>query len=160
ARVSPQDALTVIAGIGLVAVTGVQVRRRVVAWRTAEQTRRALLEQRTSIARELHDVVGHHMSLIAVRAESAPYRLLGRPETQQAEFAAIADASRDALDDMRRLVGTLRAGDDPPEMGTPRAGGGPPGMGTPRAGGGPPGMGTPRAGGGPPGMGTPRAGGG
>ena len=40
-----------------------------------ERARRAVLEERTRIARELHDVVAHHMSLIAVRAETAPYRL-------------------------------------------------------------------------------------
>jgi signal transduction histidine kinase len=61
------------------------------------------------------------MSLIAVRAESAPYRLVSRPEAQRAEFAAIADASRDALHDMRCLVGTLRAGDAPPGIGGLRA---------------------------------------
>ncbi|MFF5082420.1 sensor histidine kinase [Actinoplanes sp. NPDC000266] len=106
-RVPAQDAVTVIVLIALVAVTGVQVRRRVVARQTAEQTRRALAEQRSLLARELHDVVGHHMSLIAVRAESAPYRLHSRPEAHHAEFTAIAGASRDALNDMRRLVGTL-----------------------------------------------------
>jgi signal transduction histidine kinase len=98
--------------IAVVAVTGVQVRRRVVARQTAEQTRQALAEQRTQLARELHDVVGHHMSLIAVRAESAPYRLHSRPQDQHAEFTAIAGASRDALNDMRRLVGVLTTGPD------------------------------------------------
>ncbi|MET0417885.1 MAG: histidine kinase, partial [Actinoplanes sp.] len=107
ARVSPQDAVTVVVLIAVVAMTGVQVRRRVVARQTAEQTRRALCEQRALFARELHDVVGHHVSLIAVRAESAPYRLHSRPEDQRAEFTAIAGASRDALNDMRRLVSAL-----------------------------------------------------
>ncbi len=63
---------------------GDQIRRRGEAQRglrqqeeisAAEQARRAVLEERTRIARELHDVVAHHMSLIAVRAETAPYRL-------------------------------------------------------------------------------------
>ena len=40
-----------------------------------DEARRALLEERTRIAREMHDVVAHHMSLIAVQAETAPYRL-------------------------------------------------------------------------------------
>ena len=40
-----------------------------------EQARRAVLEERTRIAREMHDVVAHHMSMIAVQAETAPYRL-------------------------------------------------------------------------------------
>ena len=40
-----------------------------------EEAKRAVLEERTRIAREMHDVVAHHMSLIAVQAETAPYRL-------------------------------------------------------------------------------------
>jgi signal transduction histidine kinase len=116
-RVSPPDAVTVVAAITIVAVTGVQVRRRVVVRQTAEQTRRALSEQRALLAQELHDVVGHHMSLIAVRAESAPYRLHSHPEAHQAEFTAIAGASREALNDMRRLVGTLATARDQPQLG-------------------------------------------
>lgn len=73
-----------------------------------EQARRAVLEERARIARELHDVVAHHMSLLAVRAETAPYRLTDVPEPARAEFAALAQASRDALTDMRRLLGVLR----------------------------------------------------
>ena len=73
-----------------------------------EQARRAVLEERTRIARELHDVVAHHMSLIAVRAETAPYRLSGLPESARAEFAALSEVAREALTDMRRLLGVLR----------------------------------------------------
>src|SRR6266567_1354939 len=53
-----------------------------------ERARRAVLEERTRIARELHDVVAHHMSLIAVRAETAPYRLSDLPESARAEFGS------------------------------------------------------------------------
>jgi signal transduction histidine kinase len=74
----------------------------------AERTQRAALEERTRIAREMHDVVAHHMSLIAVRAETAPYRLTGLPEPVRAEFAALSDVAREALSDMRRLLGVLR----------------------------------------------------
>ena len=45
----------------------------------AERARRAVLEERTRIARELHNVVAHHLSLIAVQAETAPYRLGALP---------------------------------------------------------------------------------
>ncbi|MGX6606715.1 histidine kinase [Micromonosporaceae bacterium Da 78-11] len=45
-----------------------------------ERAKRAVLEERTRIAREMHDVVAHHMSMIAVRAETAPYRLAGLPD--------------------------------------------------------------------------------
>ena len=74
----------------------------------AERARRAVLEERTRIARELHDVVAHHMSLIAVRAETAPYRLSDLPESARAEFGSLSAAAREALADMRRLLGVLR----------------------------------------------------
>ena len=74
----------------------------------AERARRAVLEERARIARELHDVVAHHMSLIAVRAETAPYRLTGLPESAQAEFSSLSEVAREALAEMRRLLGVLR----------------------------------------------------
>jgi signal transduction histidine kinase len=73
-----------------------------------ERASRAVLEERTRIARELHDVVAHHMSLIAVRAETAPYRLSGLSEPALAEFASLSQVAREALADMRRLLGVLR----------------------------------------------------
>jgi signal transduction histidine kinase len=72
------------------------------------QAQLTVLEERTRIARELHDVVAHHMSLIAVRAETAPYRLADLPGPVQAEFLALSGAAREALVDMRRLLGVLR----------------------------------------------------
>jgi len=77
-----------------------------------EQARRAVLEERARIARELHDVVAHHLSLIAVRAESAPYRLAGLVGPVGEEFGSLSAAAREALADMRRLLGVLRA-DEP-----------------------------------------------
>jgi signal transduction histidine kinase len=79
----------------------------------AQQTERkqaqlTVLEERARIARELHDVVAHHMSLIAVRAESAPFRLDNLPDPVCAEFSELSAAARDALTDMRRLLGVLR----------------------------------------------------
>jgi signal transduction histidine kinase len=77
-----------------------------------ERARRAVLEERTRIAREMHDVVAHHMSMIAVRAETAPFRVPGMSEDAQAELATIASAAREALTDMRRLLGVLRSEQD------------------------------------------------
>lgn len=74
-----------------------------------ERARRAILEERARIAREMHDVVAHHMSMIAVQAETAPYRLGDLGEPARAELATIATAARSALTDMRRLLGVLRA---------------------------------------------------
>jgi signal transduction histidine kinase len=77
-----------------------------------EQARRAVLEERARIAREMHDVVAHHMSMIAVQAETAPYRISGLPPPALTEFTAIAAGAREALTDMRRLLGVLRAETD------------------------------------------------
>ncbi|GLY93664.1 sensor histidine kinase [Actinoplanes sp. NBRC 103695] len=74
-----------------------------------ERARRAVLEERTRIAREMHDVVAHHMSMIAVQAETAPFRVTDLSEPARAELATIADSARSALSDMRRLLGVLRA---------------------------------------------------
>jgi signal transduction histidine kinase len=82
---------------------------------TAEQREHnAVLRERARIAREMHDVVAHHMSMIAVQAETAPYRLAakpgvsGLPEPVHEEFAALSQAARDALAEMRGLLGVLR----------------------------------------------------
>jgi signal transduction histidine kinase len=75
----------------------------------AERSRRTLLEERTRIARELHDVVAHHMSVITVQADSAPYRIGGLPEEAREEFAAIAAGARESLTEMRRLLTVLRS---------------------------------------------------
>jgi signal transduction histidine kinase len=74
-----------------------------------ERERRALLEERARIARELHDVVAHHMSMIAVQAETAPYRIDGLPEEGVRDFSAISATAREALTEMRRLLGVLRS---------------------------------------------------
>jgi signal transduction histidine kinase len=68
-----------------------------------------VLAERTRIARELHDVVAHHMSLIAVRAETAPYRLSEVDAAARTEFGEISAAAREALVEMRRLLGVLRS---------------------------------------------------
>ena len=83
-----------------------------------ERARRAVLEERARIARELHDVVAHHLSLIAVRAETAPYRLADLPGPVRDEFGSLSGAAREALTDMRRLLGGLR--DDRPSARAPQ----------------------------------------
>jgi signal transduction histidine kinase len=80
-----------------------------------ERARRAVLEERTRIARELHDVVAHHMSLIAVRAETAPYRLADLPASARAEFGSLSEVARESLAEMRRLLGVLRH-DEPADL--------------------------------------------
>ncbi|SFP35124.1 Histidine kinase [Amycolatopsis rubida] len=66
----------------------------------AESTRRAVLEERARIARELHDVVAHHMSVLAMRADSARYRFPGLDEGLREEFQSIQDTARNGMTEM------------------------------------------------------------
>jgi signal transduction histidine kinase len=77
----------------------------------SEQQRRVLVEERNRIARELHDVVAHSMSVIQVQASSAPYRLPQLDEATRTEFGDIAASARSAMQEMRRLLGVLRSED-------------------------------------------------
>ncbi|MBD0688669.1 sensor histidine kinase [Streptomyces sp. CBMA123] len=109
-----------IALSGAVLLLGWAVRDRALARRLlteqeqiseVERERRTLLEERARIARELHDVVAHHMSVIAVQAASAPYRIEDVPADAAEEFTAIAGTARESLSEMRRLLGVLRSED-------------------------------------------------
>jgi signal transduction histidine kinase len=64
--------------------------------------------ERARIARELHDVVAHHVSMIAVQAEAARITTPGLPEEGGRRLLAIGDTARTALTEMRRLLGVLR----------------------------------------------------
>jgi signal transduction histidine kinase len=72
------------------------------------QARRASSEERLQIARELHDVVAHTMSLIAVQAGVANYVVTGQPEEAARALSSIEKISRGALREMRALLGVLR----------------------------------------------------
>ncbi|MEU5882227.1 sensor histidine kinase [Spirillospora sp. NPDC047279] len=79
----------------------------------AEQERRhqateAVLTERQRIARELHDVVAHHMSMIAIQAEAAPYRVTELPGETRQDLAEIRATALDALTELRRILGVLR----------------------------------------------------
>ncbi|GAA1278416.1 hypothetical protein Psi02_60290 [Planotetraspora silvatica] len=75
----------------------------------------AAMAERARIAREMHDVVAHSISMVAVQAETAPYTITNLSDEAKQEFAEIATAARGTLTEMRRLLGVLRA-DVPPEM--------------------------------------------
>lgn len=64
--------------------------------------------ERTRIARELHDVVAHHISMVAVQAEAARLAVPGLPAAAAERLSAIGDTARDALSEMRHLLGVLR----------------------------------------------------
>ena len=64
--------------------------------------------ERARISRELHDVVAHHISMIAVQAETARLTTPGMPATGAQRLSSIGDTARTALTEMRRLLGVLR----------------------------------------------------
>ncbi len=89
--------------------------RHAIAGTLLENTARG---ERARIARELHDVVAHHISMISVQAESARLTTPGLPTAGAAKLTAIGDTARAALTEMRRLLGVLRedAGSTTPEL--------------------------------------------
>ena len=72
---------------------------------------RALLEERQRIARELHDVVAHHMSVIAIQAEAAPYKTADPPPELVESFGEIRASALAGLAELRRVLGVLRTGE-------------------------------------------------
>jgi signal transduction histidine kinase len=85
-----------------------QERARFVESEREERARRAVVDERLRIARELHDVVAHSMSVIAVQAGVGHHVLDTQPEEARRALAAIETTSRAALTEMRRLLGVLR----------------------------------------------------
>ena len=74
----------------------------------------AVAEERLRIARELHDVVAHSMSVIAVQAGYGQYVIDDNPGDAREALGAIQATSRDALEEMRRMLGVLRQQDASP----------------------------------------------
>ncbi len=72
----------------------------------------AVVGERSRLARDLHDVVAHHVSLIAVRAETAPYTYPDLSADARLVLSEIASDSRTALDELRGVLGILRRSDD------------------------------------------------
>ncbi|MFE2569765.1 sensor histidine kinase, partial [Streptomyces mirabilis] len=110
--------LLFLSALALLAVTVLHVRRTAEQEVTAhqsetaqERSRRTLLEERTTIARELHDVVAHHMSVVAIQAEAAPYRVENPPPELEQAFVTIRENAVAALTELRRVLGVVRAAD-------------------------------------------------
>jgi signal transduction histidine kinase len=104
----------------------VRQRRRYAVRLQDEAASKAVAQERLRIARELHDVVAHSMSVIAVQAGYGQYVIDSQPGDARDALGAIQTTSREALDEMRRMLGALRHADegDAREAGA-RAGGGP-----------------------------------
>jgi signal transduction histidine kinase len=79
----------------------------------AEQAMAAVLEERTRIARELHDIVAHSVSVMVVQAGAAEQVVTEDPELVRRALATIRSTGTDALGEMRRVVAMLRDGDEP-----------------------------------------------
>ncbi|MFC7965139.1 sensor histidine kinase [Streptomyces cinereoruber] len=107
-----------VSALVLLTVAVFQIRRQADREVTAQQTvtaqersKRTLLEERTTIARELHDVVAHHMSVVAIQAEAAPYRVENPPPELEQAFLTIRENAVAALTELRRILGVVRAED-------------------------------------------------
>ncbi|MER5981179.1 histidine kinase [Streptomyces sp. NPDC001857] len=117
-RPTDVESMLVFSAFALLAVSVWHIRRQAEREVTAQQTvtehersRRTLLEERTTIARELHDVVAHHMSVVAIQAEAAPYRVENPPPELEKAFATIRENAVAALTELRRVLGVVRAED-------------------------------------------------
>jgi signal transduction histidine kinase len=109
------EALAVLVGWGI--GESLRARRRAAAEHAAAaalmrdlRERDAVTRERAAIARELHDVVAHHVSMIAVQAATVPYGLPDLPETARAAFGDIAVQARVVLAELRTVLGVLREG--------------------------------------------------
>ncbi|MGW6984084.1 sensor histidine kinase [Streptomyces sp. NPDC054932] len=78
-----------------------------------EEARRRVAEERLRIARDLHDVVAHHIALVNVQAGVAAHVMDKRPDQAKEALAHVRDASRSALNELRATVGLLRQSGDP-----------------------------------------------
>ncbi|GGW83563.1 sensor histidine kinase [Streptomyces lomondensis] len=120
-----QENLAIFAwtGIGATAGDAVRSRRAFVqaireraerAERTREEeARRRVAEERLRIARDLHDVVAHHIALVNVQAGVAAHVMDKRPDQAKEALAHVREASRSALNELRATVGLLRQSGDP-----------------------------------------------
>ena len=120
----------VVWGVGY----NVRQRRQYAVGLQEEAASKAVAQERLRIARELHDVVAHSMSVIAVQAGYGQYVIDSQPGDARSALGAIQATSREALDEMRRMLGALRQADDADAAGSmvslgPAGADGGPGMG-------------------------------
>lgn len=91
--------------------------------REREALDRAILaEERARIARELHDVVAHHVSVMVVQADGAAYAVAKDPEQATEALRTISRTGREAMRELRNLLGVLRADDQPDQARSPQPG--------------------------------------
>ncbi|MFE3602740.1 sensor histidine kinase [Streptomyces sp. NPDC059096] len=120
-----QENLGILAWTGMAGAAGDAVRSRRAfvdaireraerAERTREEeARRRVAEERLRIARDLHDVVAHHIALVNVQAGVASHVMDRRPDQAKEALGHVREASRSALNELRATVGLLRQSGDP-----------------------------------------------
>ncbi len=100
----------------------VEQRLRLLETERDQQARIAVAEERARIARELHDVVAHAVSVMVVQADGAAYAVRSQPELAERAVKTISSTGREALTELRRLLGVLRSeengGERTPQPGT------------------------------------------
>ncbi|MFE6666998.1 sensor histidine kinase [Streptomyces sp. NPDC057697] len=79
------------------------------------EAEQAAARERARIAREMHDILSHAVSLMIVQAEAGPVAVRTAPERAEAAFDAISETGRDAMVQLRRILGVLRENEGPPE---------------------------------------------
>ncbi|RAJ38821.1 signal transduction histidine kinase [Kitasatospora sp. SolWspMP-SS2h] len=98
-------------------LAGVEAERaRQAGLRAASDAARAVAEERARIAREMHDILAHAVSLMVVQAEAGPLVVRGDPDRAVRAFDAIADSGRDAMVQLRRSLGVLKEGGAAPAL--------------------------------------------
>jgi signal transduction histidine kinase len=111
--------LTVLSAYGLGALTrtrraytvALEERTRQLEWQRRMEAERAVAAERARIAREMHDVLAHAVSLMVVQAEAGPVAVRKDPDRASTAFDAIAAAGRDAMAQLRQLLSVLRQDD-------------------------------------------------
>jgi len=132
--VTSADVTSSLLALGVAWLAGENLRSRQARWAALEDRarllenereehdRRAVADERLRIARDLHDIVAHAMSVITVQAATGHHLLDRDPEAARRALANVETASRDALVEMRRMLGVLRDDDDEPGSRAPVAG--------------------------------------
>jgi len=85
----------------------------------AERAERAVAEERTRIARELHDAIGHSVAVMTVQTSAVRRLLHGDQDKERAALETVEATGREAMAEMRKIVGVLRSGDEAPDLAPP-----------------------------------------
>ena len=85
----------------------------------ADRAERAVAEERTRIARELHDAIGHSVAVMTVQTSAVRRLLHGDQNKERAALETVEATGREAMAEMRKIVGVLRSGDEAPDLAPP-----------------------------------------